>query len=233
MTRLNKFLAAAGHGSRRFCDTLIRDGKVKINGKTVVQLATQVLPTDKVEVDGVRCRQEESITLMLNKPKGVVCSRVSQGRRKTVFDLVPSDLARLFYIGRLDLDSEGLLIMTNDGNLAQKMTHPRFKLEKIYHVELDRELDFALVPRFLKGMTIEFGYAKMQSIFKIGRNRLKVTLTQGLKRQIRLMFMKMGYKVTKLQRVQMGPLKLHNMKPGEWRLLEAKELQALAAETGK
>ncbi|MDD5260735.1 MAG: pseudouridine synthase [Methylacidiphilales bacterium] len=233
MTRLNKFLAAAGHGSRRFCDTLIRDGKVKINGKTVVQLATQVLPTDKVEVDGVRCRQEESITLMLNKPKGVVCSRVSQGRRKTVFDLVPSDLARLFYIGRLDLDSEGLLIMTNDGNLAQKMTHPRFKLEKIYHVEIDRELDFALVPRFLKGMTIEFGYAKMESIFKIGRNRLKVTLTQGLKRQIRLMFMKMGYKVTKLQRVQMGSLKLHNMKPGEWRLLEAKELQALAAETGK
>ena len=233
MTRLNKFLAAAGHGSRRSCETLIREGKVKINGKIITQLATQVEPIDKVEVDGIRCRQEESVYILLHKPKGVICSRVSQGRRKTVFDIVPNDLARLFYIGRLDVESEGLLIMTNDGELAQRMTHPRYKLEKIYHVELDRELDFALVPRFLKGITIEHGFARMESIFKIGRNRLKVTLSQGMKRQIRLMFMKMGYKVSKLQRVQMGPIKLHTLKPGEWRLLDAKEVKELTNLTGK
>jgi 23S rRNA pseudouridine2605 synthase len=227
MIRLNKFLASAGHGSRRFCDTLIRDGKVVINGKVVTDLATQVKPTDSVVVGGRRCRQEEAVYLMLNKPTGVVCSRISQGRRKTVFDLVPNDLARLFYIGRLDLDSEGLLILTNDGDAAQRLTHPSHKLEKIYHVELDREFDFELVPRFINGFMIESGYAKAEAMFKMGKRHVKVILNQGLKRQIRLMFLKHGYKIKKLQRTQMGTIKLGKMRPGTYRLLTEDEIAEL------
>ncbi|MDR2462156.1 MAG: rRNA pseudouridine synthase [Verrucomicrobiales bacterium] len=227
MIRLNKFLAAAGHGSRRSCDTLIRDGKVVINGKTVTNLATRVKPTDAVTVSGRRCRQEEAVYLLLNKPTSVVCSRIAQGRRRTVFDLVPEDLARLFYIGRLDLDSEGLLILTNDGDAAQKLTHPSHKLEKTYVVELDRDFDFELAPRFVNGFMIEGGYAKTEAMFKISKRHVKVILTQGLKRQIRLMFLKHGYKVKKLQRVQMGSLKLGKMRPGMWRLLTDDEIAGL------
>jgi len=227
MIRLNKFLASAGHGSRRSCEELIRGGKVVINGKVVTDLATQVKPTDSVLVNGQRCRQEEAVYLLLNKPTGVVCSRIAQGRRKTVFDLVPEDVARLFYIGRLDLDSEGLLILTNDGDAAQKLTHPSHKLEKIYHVELDRDFDFELVPRFVNGFMIEGGYAKAEAMFKMGKRHVKVILTQGLKRQIRLMFLKHGYKVKKLQRTQMGAIKLGKMRPGTYRLLTEDEIAEL------
>ena len=219
MIRLNKFLASAGHGSRRFCDTLIRDGKVVINGKVVTNLATQVKPTDSVVVGGQRCRQEEAVYLLLNKPAGVVCSRIAQGRRKTVFDIAPDDLARLFYIGRLDLDSEGLLILTNDGDAAQRLTHPSHKLEKTYLVELAQDFDYELTPRFINGFMIEGGYAKAEAMFKISKRHIKVILTQGLKRQIRLMFLKHGYKVKKLQRIQMGDIKLGKLRPGAWRLL--------------
>jgi 23S rRNA pseudouridine2605 synthase len=227
MIRLNKFLASAGHGSRRSCEDLIRGGKVVINGKVVTDLATQVKSTDSVLVNGQRCRQEEAVYLLLNKPTGVVCSRIAQGRRKTVFDLVPEDVARLFYIGRLDLDSEGLLILTNDGDVAQKLTHPSHKLEKIYHVELDREFDFELVPRFVNGFMIEGGYAKAEAMFKVSKRHVKVILTQGLKRQIRLMFLKHGYKVKKLQRTQMGAIKLGKMRPGTYRLLTEDEIAEL------
>ncbi|MDR1145884.1 MAG: rRNA pseudouridine synthase [Verrucomicrobiales bacterium] len=227
MIRLNKFLAAAGFGSRRSCEELIRGGKVVLNGKVVTNLATQVKPTDSVTADGRRCRQEEAVYLLLNKPAGVVCSRIAQGRRKTVFDLVPDDLARLFYIGRLDLDSEGLLLLTNDGDVAQRLTHPRHKLEKIYHVELDREFDFALAPRFINGFLIESGYAKAEALFKLSPRHVKVTLTQGLKRQIRLMFLKFGYRVKQLRRVQLGALKLGKMRPGTWRLLTDDEIAEL------
>ncbi|MDR0533596.1 MAG: rRNA pseudouridine synthase [Verrucomicrobiales bacterium] len=227
MIRLNKFLASAGHGSRRSCEDLIRGGKVVINGKVVTDLATQVKSTDSVLVNGQRCRQEEAVYLLLNKPTGVVCSRIAQGRRKTVFDLVPEDVARLFYIGRLDLDSEGLLILTNDGDVAQKLTHPSHKLEKIYHVELDREFDFELVPRFVNGFMIEGGYAKAEAMFKVSKRHVKVILIQGLKRQIRLMFLKHGYKVKKLQRTQMGAIKLGKMRPGTYRLLTEDEIAEL------
>ncbi|MDR1190156.1 MAG: rRNA pseudouridine synthase [Verrucomicrobiales bacterium] len=227
MTRLNKFLAAAGHGSRRSCEELIVSGKVAINGKVVTNLATQVKPIDTVTVSGRRCRREEAVYLLLNKPTGVVCSRLAQGRRKTVFDLVPGDLARLFYIGRLDLDSEGLLILTNDGDAAQRLTHPGHKLEKTYVVELEQDFDFALVPRLVNGFMIESGYAKAEAMFKISKRHLKVILTQGLKRQIRLMFLKFGYKVRKLQRVQMGGIKLGKLRPGTWRLLTDDEIAGL------
>jgi len=230
MTRLNKYLAAAGFGSRRSCEALITEGKVTINGKPVTQLATVVGPNDAVAVNGSRCRSEKPLYLLFNKPAGVVCSRDPQGRRKTVFDFLPPDAPRLFTIGRLDLNSEGLLLLTNDGELAQRLTHPRYKMPKIYHVELNQDYDFALVPRLTKGMTIETGFGKMDAVFKLGRRRLKVILTQGLKRQIRLMFIKQGYRVEKLERVQIASIQMQGLRPGEWRPLDQKEIKLLMGE---
>jgi 23S rRNA pseudouridine2605 synthase len=225
--RLNRYLASAGLGSRRSCEDLIREGRVNVNGKTVTDLATTVGENDQVSVDGKKQKPDQPYTLAMFKPEGVLCSRDAQGRRKTVFDLLPEDAPRLFYVGRLDMDSEGLLILTNRGELAQQLAHPSFKLPKVYHVELDKDFDFALVPRFLKGFLIEHGYAKAEAVYKIGHNRVKVVLTQGLKRQIRLMFLKFGYRVKFLRRIEIGSLSLGNMKVGEWRFLNDYEVNKL------
>jgi 23S rRNA pseudouridine2605 synthase len=228
--RLNRYLASAGLGSRRSCEGIILAGRVSVNGKVMTDLATVVKGSDHVTVDGQGHQPEKLYTLAMFKPTGVLCSRDAQGRRKTVFDLLPEDAPRLFYVGRLDMDSEGLLILTNRGELAQQLTHPSYKLPKIYHVELDRDFDFALVPRFLKGFLIEPGYAKAESVFKLGNNRVKIILTQGLKRQIRLMFLKFGYRVRSLRRMQIGDLTLGNMKAGEWRFLSDFEIDKLLLE---
>ncbi|KAH0533793.1 hypothetical protein FGG08_007555, partial [Glutinoglossum americanum] len=193
----------------------------------VVDLATTVEETDHVSVDGKKQKPDQPYTLAMFKPEGVLCSRDAQGRRRTVFDLLPEDSPRLFYVGRLDMDSEGLLILTNQGELAQQLTHPSFKLPKVYHVELDKDFDFALVPRFLKGFLIEPGYAQAEAVYKLGHNRVKVVLTQGLKRQIRLMFLKFGYRVKFLRRIEIGSLSLGNMKQGEWRFLNDYEIKKL------
>ncbi|NJK90595.1 MAG: rRNA pseudouridine synthase [Blastochloris sp.] len=224
--RLNRYLASAGLGSRRSCEELIQSGRVLVNGKPV-SLATVVTPSDHVTVDGQGKKPDKPYTLAMFKPEGVLCSRDAQGRRKTVFDLLPEDAPRLFYVGRLDMDSEGLLILTNRGELAQQLTHPSYKLPKTYHVELDRDFDFALVPRFLKGFLIEPGYAKAEGLYKLSHNRVKVVLTQGLKRQIRLMFLKFGYRVKFLRRLQIGELTLGNMRAGEWRFLDDYEVDHL------
>lgn len=225
--RLNRYLASAGLGSRRSCEDLIRTGRVTVNGKLVTDLATTVGENDHVSVDGKKQKPDQPYTLAMFKPEGVLCSRDAQGRRKTVFDLLPEDAPRLFYVGRLDMDSEGLLILTNRGELAQQLAHPSFKLPKVYHVELDKDFDFALVPRFLKGFLIEHGYAKAEAVYKLGHNRVKVVLTQGLKRQIRLMFLKFGYRVKFLRRIEVGSLSLGNMKVGEWRFLNDYEVKKL------
>lgn len=225
--RLNRYLASAGLGSRRSCEEMITSGRVTINGNPVTELATLVHAGDKVAVDGKGHQPEKKYTLAMYKPAGVLCSREAQGRRKTVFDLLPEDAPRLFYVGRLDMDSEGLLILTNRGELAQQLTHPSHKLPKVYHVELDEPFDFNLVPRFLKGFLIEPGYAKAESVFKMSKNRVKVVLTQGLKRQIRLMFLKFGYRVKSLVRVQIGNLQVGKMKAGEWIFLDDEEIEQL------
>jgi 23S rRNA pseudouridine2605 synthase len=223
--RLNRFLAGAGLGSRRACEDIVREGRVTVNGKVVTQLATDVVPSDGVKVDGVLIKAESPLTLILNKPVGYICSTKDPLRRKTVFDLIPDHFPRLFYVGRLDVDSEGLLVMTNNGDLAQRLTHPTYKLPKTYMVRLDREMDTALTPKLVKGFLIEPGYAKMESIYRLSRFDWKVVLTQGLKRQIRLMFAKVGFNVVSLKRTEIGKLTLGHLKSGQWELLNDKEVQ--------
>lgn len=225
--RINKFLASAGWGSRRACEILVREGRVTLNGTPIQDLATVVEAGDEVKVDGRPVRAQRTVTLVLHKPKGYICSTTDPGERKTVYDLLPPDLPRLFYVGRLDYDSEGLLIMTNDGELSQRLTHPSFKLPKTYEVTLEREFDFALAARLKKGMMIEPGFARADAVFKLGEDKVKVVLTQGLKRQLRLMFLKLGYKVRKLKRIRIGSLELDRLKPGQSRMLKSGEIKAL------
>jgi 23S rRNA pseudouridine2605 synthase len=222
--RLNQFLARAGFGSRRACEALILEGAVTINGHRLRELATRVGPDDHVLVNGKPVKMPLPIVAMLHKPPGYLCTSAEATREKTIYDLLPTSWPRVVYVGRLDKDSEGLLIVTNDGHLAQRLTHPSHKLRKIYIVTLDREFDFAHAPKMKKGFAIEEGMARMDEIFRVGPRTLKVTLTQGLKRQIREMFFRSGYEVKRLVRVQIGTLALEKLPAGHHRVLTQAEV---------
>ncbi len=223
--RLNQFLARAGFGSRRACEEIIREGDVTINGHRISELATQVHEGDHVLVKGKPVDQPAIVVAAMYKPPGYVCASAESTDDPTIYDLLPKGLPRVVYVGRLDKDSEGLLLVTNDGKLAQRLTHPSHKLPKIYIVTIDREFDFSLAPKMTKGMVLEEGHARMDDIFRVGPNTLKVTLSQGLKRQIRNMFYRVGYEVVRLVRIQIGGLKLEGMHPGDVRILKRKEVQ--------
>src|SRR5688500_19002563 len=191
--RLNRFLASAGLGSRRGVEELIQAGRVRINGKVVTDLATKVEPTDAVKVGSRLVRSQQLIHAVLFKPRGYVCSADDERDRRTIFELLPKDWPRVFHVGRLDKESEGLLIVTNDGELALRLTHPSFKVEKEYEVLLDRAFDWSLRPKLLKGFHIEGGWAKAEQVQRISPHQLQIVLRQGLKRQIRLMFNALDY----------------------------------------
>jgi 23S rRNA pseudouridine2605 synthase len=229
--RLNQYLAAGGLGSRRACEQLIKEGRVVKNGQVVTDLATRVEAEDYIKVDGRTVRAELPLTAMLNKPTGYLCTADDPHARKTVYELLPRSWPRVFTVGRLDLDSEGMLLVTNDGALAQKLAHPRFKLPKTYEVLLDREFNFMLADKLKKGLRIEGQRAWMEQIHRIGPKAVKVVLTQGIKRQIRLMFEILGYKVVKLMRTKIGGLELGDVPKGGWRLLNDKDLRLLQART--
>jgi 23S rRNA pseudouridine2605 synthase len=216
---LNQFLARAGFGSRRACEALILEGAVTINGHRLRELATQVDEQDHVLVHGKPVKMPAILVAVLHKPPGYLCTSPDATSERTIYDLLPSGWPRVVYVGRLDKDSEGLLVVTNDGNLAQRLTHPSSKLRKTYIVTLDREFDFALAPKLRKGFPIEKGFARMEELFRVGPRTLKVVLTQGLKRQIREMFYQCGYEVKRLVRVQIGNLSLDQLLPGQHRVL--------------
>lgn len=196
-----------------------------INGHRLRELATRVGPEDRVLVHGKPVKMPQPIVAILHKPPGYVCTAPGAAAERTIYDLLPSGWPRVVYVGRLDKDSEGLLVMTNDGNLAQRLTHPSGKLPKTYIVTLDREFDFAFVPKMKKGFPIEEGYARMEDVFRTGPRTLKVILTQGLKRQIRQMFSKFGYEVKRLVRVQIGSLPLGTLPAGQHRVLTREEVR--------
>ena len=227
--RLNRFLASAGLGSRRGVEELITTGQVRINGRVVTDLATQVGPDDAVKVGSRLLRSEQPLSVLLNKPKGYVCTASDERDRKTIFDLLPKNWPRIYHVGRLDKDSEGLLIMTNDGDLSLALTHPRYKIEKEYEVLLDKSFDLKDREKLLRGFHIMGGRAKVERLEVLGPQHLGLTLTQGIKRQIRLMLYELGYEVERLARVRLGPLKIGEMRPGEWRLLTSREVATLKA----
>lgn len=227
--RLNRFLAACGLGSRRSCEELIRQGRVFIGGELVQDLSRQVEPGDQVQVDGREVQPTGAMTLVLKKPAGYLCSRQDEtgAERPTVFDLLPPHLRHLNYVGRLDLDSEGLLVMTTAGELADKLTHPRFSIEKEYLVGLDHVFREEDAQRLREGFPIEGGFAKADAVSVEAPRVVSVTLTQGIKRQVRLMFEHLGYEVRRLERIRIGGLVLPKLRIGRWRILTRGELAEL------
>jgi 23S rRNA pseudouridine2605 synthase len=231
--RLNRYLAQSGLGSRREVEKLITAGEVKINGQRVRELATQVdLRRDDVVVRGESVRPLRVPTyVMLNKPAGYVTTAKDEAGRRTVFDLVNQPV-RVFPVGRLDQESEGLLLLTNDGELTYRLTHPRFKTPKIYRVLLNEVLRTPEAQRFRDGVVIDETHRVRGELRfpNLKDQRLcEVTIFEGRNRQVRKMFAALGYRVKALQRIQMGPLLLGKLKLGEWRHLTDKEIKILKA----
>ncbi len=231
--RLNRYLASCGLGSRRGCERLILEGHVTVNGKVASELATQVNPGDRVEVDGRHTEPEPPTTLAIHKPPGVVTTRSDERGRKTVFDLLPHHLRSLHHVGRLDRESEGLLLLTNDGDLSLALTHPSHQVEKEYLVTLDHAFDKKKLPLLTRGIDTTEGFAKAAAADLISHRRLVVVLKQGLKRQIRLMFENLGFKVKRLVRLRIGPVTIENLPPGRWRLLSKDEIRMLRNSSAK
>ncbi len=225
--RLNRFLAAAGLGSRRYCDELVGAGRVTINGKVCTNFSAQPGARDHVKVDGKLVHAAPALTIMLNKPAGFVSSRRDSHARDTVFDLLPEKFSRLFTVGRLDAQTQGLLLLTNDGDLAQQLTHPRFKVDKEYQVTLDRPWDPALAPKLERGILLDGQRAKIAWLRPLSPTRLLVILRQGINRQIRRMFEAVGYRIKDLVRVRVANLRLGDLPSGHWRVLKQRELKAL------
>jgi 23S rRNA pseudouridine2605 synthase len=225
--RLNRFLAAAGIGSRRYCDELIAAGRVTINGQPCTNFSAQPDERDHVKVDGKLVRAEQPLHIALHKPAGFVSTRKDPKARDTIFDLLPAKFPRLFNVGRLDAQSEGLLILTNDGDLALRLTHPRYKIDKEYEVFLDRPWDPALTPKLLRGILLDGERARVSYVRVRTRTRLQVVLRQGINRQIRRMFETMGYRVERLVRTRIGTLRLGDLPRGHWRPLSKGELESL------
>ena len=215
--RLNKYLATNFGVSRREADILIQKGAVKINGKNA-EIGQRVNEGDKVTLDGEEITQQKLIYIALNKPAGYVCSRKRQGNTPTMYELLPTELQSLKSVGRLDKDSSGLILLTNDGDFAFQMTHPKFYKTKKYTVTLDRALEplhQQMISDF--GIKLPDGISKME-LERIDDSRLKwdVTLHEGRNRQIRRTFDALGYKVVALHRYQFDSYKISNLKSGEW-----------------
>lgn len=222
--RLNRFLAAAGLGSRRACDALIASGAVVVNGSRVDKLATQVGPDDDVRMHGRQIHPARQAYLLMNKPPGYVVTRSDERGRRTIYDILAPEFSDLSHVGRLDKDSEGLLLLTNDGDLAQRLTHPSHEIEKEYEVSLNKRFDPAHTPKLLKGIFIEGGRGRFERLRILSPDCVKVVLRQGLKRQIRLMFYYLGYEVERLKRTRIGSITDARIPLGSYRHLTPDEV---------
>ena len=225
--RLNRFLAAAGVGSRRHCDELIVAGRVTINGRVCTDFSVQPAEGDHVKVGSKIVRPQQRLDILLHKPAGYVSTRSDPNARNTIFDLLPPKMPRLFNVGRLDAQSEGLLVLTNDGDFAQRLMHPRYKVEKEYEITLNHPWQPELAAKLLRGVMLDGQRAKLERLHPISPTKLRVVLRQGINRQIRRMFYEIGYEVNRLVRMRIGNLRLGDLPRGHWRPLTKTELRSL------
>ena len=230
--RLQKILAHAGTGSRRQCEMLILRGHVAIDGRVVRELGTKVDPDQQqVAVDGVPIRHERLAYWVVNKPRGYLCTNHDPGRRPLALDLIPHVPQRVYCVGRLDETSEGLLLLTNDGELAYRLMHPRFSVEKSYLVQVAGRPSLDDVHKLLRGVWLSDGHVKAKRVKRLKSQGdstwMQVVLAEGRNREIRRMLARLGHKVMQLKRVALGPIKLGRLKKGKSRPLTASEIQAL------
>ena len=229
--RLNKFLANAGVCSRREADEFIQAGVVTVNGEVVTELGTKILRTDEVKFHDAPVTLEKKVYVLLNKPKDYVTTSDDPQQRKTVMDLVKDVCPeRIYPVGRLDRNTTGVLLLTNDGDLASKLTHPKFLKKKVYHVHLDKNLTAHDMEQIREGVTLEDGEIKADAIeYADDRDKAQVGIEihSGKNRIVRRIFESLGYRVTKLDRVQFAGLTKKNLRRGDWRFLTEKEVDML------
>jgi 23S rRNA pseudouridine2605 synthase len=230
--RLQKVLAAAGVASRRHAEEMIVAGRIAVNGKVVTQLGTRVGPRDQLAVDGKPIdRAPHHLYVLLNKPGGVLSTARDERGRRTVVDLIPATV-RVYPVGRLDLDSEGLLLLTNDGALTFRVLHPRHELPREYLVWVDPPPTEEQLDRLRQGVEIEGWRTRPARVTRRPGGAISLIIHEGHKRQVRLMAEAVGLRVTRLVRIRLGPLTLGSLKPGEWRELRPAELKALREAVG-
>jgi 23S rRNA pseudouridine2605 synthase len=239
MVRINKFLAKCNLGSRRQVEKLVLNGEIKINGKVCTDLASQIeIGKDKVEhKDQILHYPQDNFYIMLNKPPGYLVSHHDDFDRKLVYELIPKSDMHLISVGRLDYRSEGLLLLSNDGDFAQQIIHPRHKLAKVYRVDINKKLEKPELQKLRSGMLIDGKPTVPAKVFVKKETaesmKLKITIYEGRKRQIRKMIEQVNAKVTRLKRTQIGSLKLGKLPPGKWRLLNAGEVRKLKQDSYK
>ncbi len=238
MIRLQKYLAECGVASRRASEKLIQEGLVTVDGVVVTELGTKVEPgKSHVTFKGKSVVLDEKVWLMLNKPTGVICTSDDPQGRETILDMLPASSARLYTVGRLDVMSEGLLLVTNDGELAHRLMHPRHHIEKKYQVWIDRELSKSDIDRMLKGINCRGEMLKVLKAESLrrsleGRYGYTLTLGEGRNRHIRRLMEALDCKVLRLMRVSVGPLRLEKLRSGEHRDLDPWEIDKLRKAVG-
>jgi 23S rRNA pseudouridine2605 synthase len=230
--RLQKVLAAAGAGSRRQCEELILSGRVEVDRQMVTELGTRVDPDhQEIRLDGVPLRQAKRVYYAVHKPTGVVSTSRDPAGRPRVTDLLPKSPWRLFAVGRLDLNSEGLILLTNDGELANRLTHPRYGVEKTYRVQVAGHPEPQVLTRLREGVRLAEGIARVARVKVTGRHKestiLEMVLDEGRNREIRRVLARVGHKVLRLVRVGVGPVRLGTLAPGQFRPLTRQEVEAL------
>jgi len=233
--RLQKFLADAGIASRRAAEQIILEGRVFVNGQVARLLGTKVDPDhDKVELDGRLVRAKKKIYLALNKPVKCVCSHKDELGRPTIYELLPREWQGVSSVGRLDFNSEGLIFLTNDGEFALRLTHPRYGVRKKYVTTVEGEVTSDMLRHFVKGVFSGGEMLKALSARVVSGSRarcvVELELGEGKNREVRRLFESQNLTVKKLQRIQIGKIKLGELKPGKWRMLTAAEIKTLISD---
>jgi 23S rRNA pseudouridine2605 synthase len=230
--RLQKYLADAGIASRRASEQLILSGQVSVNGQVVRELGTKIQPgRDRVAVEGKNIRARRKLYVALNKPPGYLCTRRDPERRRTLGELLPEEWSHLYSVGRLDRDSEGLIFLTNDGDFALRLTHPRYGTRKTYCVTVEGRVEPPMIEKLTAGITREGQTLKAEKARLVSANNtqsvLELELAEGKYREIRRLCETLGLRIARLQRTRIGPIRLGELRPGRWRTLTETEIESL------
>jgi 23S rRNA pseudouridine2605 synthase len=232
LVRLQKFLASAGFGSRRQCEEYILTGRVLVDGKVITELGTRVDPNkQEITLDDETIKREKLVYWFANKPKGVLSTTKDTHGRPTIVDLLPGITERVFPVGRLDEESTGLLLLTNDGDLTNLLTHPRYGVPKTYEVLVAGRINIDVIAKLKRGIWLSDGRARVHEVEKIGMRgeatMLRIVLREGHNREIRRLFASLEHKVMRLERVAIGPIKIRKLRSGTCRLATADEIRML------
>lgn len=226
--RIAKYLASCGLGSRRKCEEIIKAGKVKVNNITVTDLATRILPDDIVLVDGVKCETQNKVYYLVNKPVGYTSTVADPYAKKLITELVPTE-PPVWPVGRLDKETSGLIILTNDGKLTQKLTHPSFQKEKEYLAKVTKELSAEELQQLLEGIVLEDGATKADQIERVNEKTYRIVIHEGRNRLVRRIFDHFKSEVIELTRIRIDGLNIDDLKTGEYKILTSVDLEKLNA----